>query len=130
MFDRVHARYEQMFGSESRDEGRAGTVRQTENGPTGLWYLTKATPTISALQLETKRARELFGLTPEKATAARRDGAISYVSAEQRERNVHRLSRPDAAAAAHVAPVAKYRGGGGVDGRDNIAISGKAGERG
>jgi hypothetical protein len=49
-------------------------------------HITKATPTISARQLETKRARELFGLTPEKATAARRHGAISYVSAEQRER--------------------------------------------
>jgi hypothetical protein len=49
-------------------------------------HITKATPTISARQLESKRARELFGLTPEKATAARRHGAISYVSADQRER--------------------------------------------
>ena len=48
--------------------------------------ITKATPTISARQFETKRARELFGLTPEKATQARRHGAISYVSADQRER--------------------------------------------
>ena len=48
--------------------------------------LTKATPTISARQLETKRSRELFGLTPEKATEARRRGAISYASADQRER--------------------------------------------
>jgi hypothetical protein len=48
--------------------------------------VTKATPTISARQFETKRARELFGLTPERATQARRHGAISYVSADQRER--------------------------------------------
>jgi hypothetical protein len=46
----------------------------------------KATPTISARQFETKRAAELFGLTPERATQARRHGAISYVSADQRER--------------------------------------------
>ncbi len=43
-------------------------------------------PTISARQFETKRASELFGLTPEKATEARRHGAISYASANQRER--------------------------------------------
>jgi hypothetical protein len=48
--------------------------------------ITKATPTISARQFETKRASELFGLTPERATQARRHGAISYVSADQRER--------------------------------------------
>jgi hypothetical protein len=48
--------------------------------------ITKSTPAISARQFETKRASELFGLTPEKATQARRHGAISYVSAHQRER--------------------------------------------
>jgi hypothetical protein len=48
--------------------------------------ITKATPTISARQFETKRASELFGLTLERATQARRHGAISYVSADQRER--------------------------------------------
>jgi hypothetical protein len=48
--------------------------------------ITKSTPAISARQFETKRARELFGITPEKATQARRHGAISYVSADQRER--------------------------------------------
>ncbi len=48
--------------------------------------ITKATPTISARQFETKRARELFHLTPETATQARRHGAVSYVSADQRER--------------------------------------------
>ena len=47
--------------------------------------ITKSTPAISARQFETKRARELFGVTPEKATQARRHGAISYVSADQRE---------------------------------------------
>jgi hypothetical protein len=40
--------------------------------------VTKATPAISARQFETKRARELYGLTPEQATEARRHGAISY----------------------------------------------------
>jgi len=48
--------------------------------------VTKATPTISARQYETKKTRERFGLTPEQATEARRRGAISYVSAGQRER--------------------------------------------
>jgi hypothetical protein len=50
--------------------------------------ITKATPTISARQFETKRASELFGLTPEKATQARHHGAVAYVSADQRERVV------------------------------------------
>jgi hypothetical protein len=48
--------------------------------------LTKTTPTISARQYEAKRAGELFGLTPERATEARRQGAISYITADQRER--------------------------------------------
>jgi hypothetical protein len=48
--------------------------------------ITKAMPTISARQFETKRAGELFGLSPEKATQARQRGAISYASADQRER--------------------------------------------
>src|ERR1700677_1915213 len=48
--------------------------------------ITKATPTISARQFETKRAHELFGLSPEMATQARQRGAISYASADQRER--------------------------------------------
>jgi hypothetical protein len=48
--------------------------------------ITKSTPTISARRFETKRAGELFGLTPEKATEARRHGTISYTSANQRER--------------------------------------------
>jgi hypothetical protein len=52
----------------------------------GTKRVTKATPTISARQFETKRASELFGLTPEKATEARRHGVVSYVSADQRER--------------------------------------------
>ena len=48
--------------------------------------ITKATPTISARQFETKRARELYKLTPKQATEARRQGAIRYTSAGQRER--------------------------------------------
>jgi hypothetical protein len=48
--------------------------------------VTKATPTISARQYETKKARELFGLSPERVTEARRHRAISYVSADQRQR--------------------------------------------
>jgi hypothetical protein len=48
--------------------------------------LSKATPTISARQFETKRARELYKLTPEQTTEARRHGAVRYVSADQRER--------------------------------------------
>jgi hypothetical protein len=48
--------------------------------------VTNATPAISARQFQTKRARELYKLTPEQATEARRQGAISYTSADQRER--------------------------------------------
>ena len=48
--------------------------------------ITRSTPTISAYGFETKRASELFGLTPGRATEARRHGAISYTSANQRER--------------------------------------------
>ena len=48
--------------------------------------ITKATATISARQFETKRTSELFGLSPETATQARQRGAISYASADQRER--------------------------------------------
>ena len=48
--------------------------------------VTEETLTISARQHETKRTQELFGLTPEQATEARRQGAIPYVSADQRER--------------------------------------------
>jgi len=48
--------------------------------------ITRATPTISARQYETKRAAELFGLSPKQATIARRQGAIRYASADQRER--------------------------------------------
>ena len=48
--------------------------------------ITKATSTISARQYETKKARERFGLTPEQATEGRRQGAISYESADQRQR--------------------------------------------
>jgi len=48
--------------------------------------VTKATPTISARQYETKKAHALFGLSPEQSTEARRQRAISYVSADQRQR--------------------------------------------
>ncbi len=48
--------------------------------------LTKSTPTITARQFETKRASELFHLSPEQATEARRQGAIDYATADQRER--------------------------------------------
>jgi hypothetical protein len=54
--------------------------------PKDVKRVTKATPTISARQYETKKARELFGLSPEQATEARRNRAISYVTADQRER--------------------------------------------
>ena len=46
----------------------------------------KTTVTLSARQAETKRASGLFGLTPERATEARHQGVISYVSADQRQR--------------------------------------------
>ena len=48
--------------------------------------VSKLTPTISARQYETKKARQKFGLSPEQTTQARRQGAIRYVSADQRER--------------------------------------------
>ena len=49
--------------------------------------VTKATPSISARQAETRRARERYGTaSPEIATEARRQGALDYSSADQRER--------------------------------------------
>jgi hypothetical protein len=66
---------------------KLGHPRKARNYvPKDVRRVTKATLPISARQFETKRARELFGLTPEKATAARQHGAISYISADQRER--------------------------------------------
>ena len=47
--------------------------------------ISKSTPTISARQHETKRAQALFKLSPEQATEARKQGAISYKTARQRE---------------------------------------------
>jgi hypothetical protein len=49
--------------------------------------LTQRTPSISARAYETLRARQLHGLTsPEQATMARREGGISYSSADQASR--------------------------------------------
>jgi hypothetical protein len=49
--------------------------------------LTRRTPSISARAHETLRARQLHGLTsPEQATMARREGGISYSSADQASR--------------------------------------------
>ena len=49
--------------------------------------LTSRTPSISARAHETLRARQLHGLaTPEHATMARREGGISYSSADQASR--------------------------------------------
>jgi hypothetical protein len=48
--------------------------------------VTKATATISARAHETKRAAWLFDFSPEQATEARKQGALSYTSADQRER--------------------------------------------
>src|SRR5271166_1290441 len=55
--------------------------------------VTKGKPTISARQYETKKARELFGLSPEQAMEARRQRAISYVSAERASASKRRRSR-------------------------------------
>jgi hypothetical protein len=54
--------------------------------PKEVRRVTKRTPTISARQYETKKASEFYNLTPELATEARRQHAIPYVSADQRER--------------------------------------------
>jgi hypothetical protein len=46
--------------------------------------VTKSTQSISARQAETRRVRERYGMaSPEIATAARKHGALSYVSADQ-----------------------------------------------
>lgn len=54
--------------------------------PKNVKRITKATRTLSARAYETKRAGERFGLSPEQATEARRQGAIDYVTADQRSR--------------------------------------------
>jgi hypothetical protein len=49
--------------------------------------VTKATASVSARQAETKRVRERYGMTtPEQATQARREGALSYSSQDQASR--------------------------------------------
>jgi hypothetical protein len=49
--------------------------------------VTARTPSITARALETLRARQLHGVaTPEQATMARREGGISYSSADQANR--------------------------------------------
>ena len=48
--------------------------------------VTKSTLSISARQYEKRKAAALHGMTPEGATEARRRGAISYISADQRAR--------------------------------------------
>jgi len=49
--------------------------------------VTKAMRSISARQAETRRARERYGMaSPEIATEARKQGALSYSSADQSER--------------------------------------------
>jgi hypothetical protein len=48
--------------------------------------LTSRTPSISAYAHETLRTRQLHGLTPKQATMARREGGISYSSADQASR--------------------------------------------
>jgi hypothetical protein len=46
--------------------------------------ITKATASVSARQAETKRVRKVYGMaSPERATDARRHGALSYESAAQ-----------------------------------------------
>ena len=80
----AHAEFRRLAPSENLKLGLSPKARHYVLASTKR--VTKATPTISARQFETKRAGALFGLTPEKATEARRHGAIDYVSADQRER--------------------------------------------
>jgi|SRR5271166_5417670 len=47
--------------------------------------VTKKTPVISRYKYETKRAEQLYGMTPKAATEARKRGAISYRTAAQKE---------------------------------------------
>jgi len=53
--------------------------------PAGV-RVTKNTVSMTARQYETKKGKETHGLTPEQSTEARKQGGISYVSADQRER--------------------------------------------
>jgi hypothetical protein len=48
--------------------------------------VTAKTPSISARAYETKKSRDLYGVTPEQATEQRRTGEIRYTSRTQQER--------------------------------------------
>lgn len=94
--ERTATRKARLLASTSYSEFRRLTPEQNVKqgrSPKARHYVlktvkrvTKATPTISARQFETKRAHELYKLTPKQATEARRQGAIRYISADQRER--------------------------------------------
>ncbi len=54
---------------------------------TSVQKITKATPSMSARQAETRRTQERYGIAlPEIATEARKQGALDYVTTDQRER--------------------------------------------
>ncbi len=86
--ERTATRKARLLASASYSEFRRLTPEQNVKqgrSPKARHYVLKttkrvrnATPTISARQFETKRARELYKLTPKQATEARRQGAIRY----------------------------------------------------
>lgn len=88
--ERTATRKARLLASASYSEFRRLTPEQNVKqgrSPKARHYVLKttkrvrnATPTISARQLETKRARELYKLTPKQATEARRQGAIRYTA--------------------------------------------------
>ncbi len=64
--------------------GKSPTARNYV--PASIKRVTKKTATIPARQYETKKAREIHGLTPEQATEARKQNPFLYSSADARER--------------------------------------------
>jgi hypothetical protein len=79
-----YLKFRRLSPAENIAAGKSSTARNYV--PNSVVRVTKKTAVISARNYETKKARERFGLTPEQATEARRQGAISYVSAGQRAR--------------------------------------------
>ena len=85
--ERTATRKARLLASASYSEFRRLTPEQNVKqgrSPKARHYVlkttkrvTKATPTISARQFETKRARELYNLTPKQATEARRQARFA-----------------------------------------------------
>jgi hypothetical protein len=82
---RSYSDYRRLTPAENEKQGRSRTARHYALKT--AQRVTSRTPSISARAYETMRARQVHGLASlEQATVARREGGISYSSADQARR--------------------------------------------